>query len=149
MRKSLARQSARTVAVLACAGQLLAGGFFLQLGNPEASAEARKANAVLTIKAAGCHDPATAQITATAIRMVNGQRESIPLKVTPLSEPGMFALSQQWPKEGRYVIELVGRNGEQFTNTLVAADAKGFDRTHAREAMKQFTEQDVLAMLQQ
>src|ERR1017187_3854033 len=71
-------------ALLALAGQLFAGGFFLQLGNPEASAEARKNNAVVTIKATGCHDPATAQLTATALGMVNGHRQSIPLTITKL-----------------------------------------------------------------
>ena len=50
------------------------GGFWLVLGNPEASAEARKVNAVVTIKATGCHDPAMARVTATAIGMVDGQR---------------------------------------------------------------------------
>jgi hypothetical protein len=136
-------------AFLALAGQLLAGGFYLQLGNPEASAEARKANAVVTIKAVGCHDPATAQLTATAIGMVDGRRQSIPIKVTPLSGVGMFAISQQWPKEGRWVIELVGRNGEQFTNSLVVADANGIDRNHAKGDMKPFKEDDVVAMLKQ
>jgi hypothetical protein len=136
-------------AILALAGQLLAGGFFLQLGNPEASAEARKNNAVFTIKAVGCHDPATAHVTATAIGMVNGQRQSIPLTVTKLSEAGMFSLSQQWPKEGKWVIEMVAKNGEQFTNALVAAGPSGVDRLHAKADMKQFTAGDVEAMLQQ
>src|SRR6266508_1949900 len=112
-----------TPAVLA--GQLLAGGFYLQLGNPEASTEARKANAVLTIKATGCADPASAQLTATAIGIVNGQRQTIPLQITRLSQPGMFALTQQWPKEGKWVIELVGKAIKQgsvdmFTNTLIS-----------------------------
>jgi hypothetical protein len=136
-------------ALLALAGQLLAGGFYLQLGNPEASAEARKNNAVLTIKAWGCHDPSTAQLTATAVGMVNGHRQSIPLTVTKLSEVGMFALSQQWPKEGKWVIELVARNGEQFTNSLVAAGPEGLDRLHAKANMKQFSNSDVEAMLQE
>jgi hypothetical protein len=135
-------------ALLALAGQLFAGGYWLQLGNPDASTEARKANAVVTIKAVGCHDPETAQVTATATGMVDGKRQSIPLKLTKLSETGMFALSQQWPKEGRWVIELVGRNGEQFTNTLVTADAKGLDRLHAKSDMKQFKDSDRNAMLQ-
>ncbi|MBZ5618672.1 MAG: hypothetical protein LAQ69_08120 [Acidobacteriia bacterium] len=135
-------------ALLALAGQLLAGGFFLQLGNPEASAEARKNNAVVTIKATGCHDPATAQLIATAVGMVNGQRQSIPLTVTKLSEVGMFAISQQWPKEGKWVIELVAKNGEQFTNSLVAAGPNGVDRLHAKANMKPFTASDVEAMLQ-
>ena len=148
MRNTIA-VAAPLAAALALAGQLFAGGFWLQLGNPEASAEARKAGAVVTIKAVGCHDPATAQLTATAIGMVAGSRQSIPLKVTKLSEAGMFALTQQWPKEGRCVIELVGKNGEQFTNTLVPADAKGVDRLHAKFDMKQFGDRDVAAMLQE
>ena len=136
-------------ALLGLAGQLFAGGFFLQLGNPEASAEARKNHAVVTIQAAGCHDPATAQLTATAIGMVNGHRQSIPLTVTKLSQAGMFALSQQWPAEGKWVIELVARNGEQFTNSLVAAGPNGVDRLHAKANMKQFSDSDVEAMLQE
>ncbi|MBZ5725044.1 MAG: hypothetical protein LAP87_08610 [Acidobacteriia bacterium] len=136
-------------AALALSGQLIAGGFFLQLGNPEASAEARKVNAIVTVKAAGCHDPATAKLTATAIGMVNGQRREIPLKVEALSEPGMFALAQQWPKEGRWVIELVAKNGEQFTNTLVIASPQGVDRLHAKGDMRKFADADVDAMLKQ
>ena len=133
---------------LVLAGQLMAGGFYLQLGNPEANAEARKANAVLTIKATGCHDPATATLTATAVGMVNGKRQTIPLQVTKLSETGMFALSQQWPKDGKWVIELVARNGEQFTNTLVSAGPGGIDRLHAKWDMKAFPPAAVEAMLQ-
>jgi len=139
----------RYLAILALAGHLFAGGFWLQLGNPEASKEARQAGAVLTIKATGCHDPATAQVTGTAIGTVDGHRQTIPLKLTKLSETGMFALSQQWPKEGRWVIELVGKNGEQFTNTLVTADSNGIDRVHAKSDMKQFGDKDVASLLQE
>jgi hypothetical protein len=134
-------------AVLALTGQLFGGGFWLQLGNPEASAEARQVNAVVTIKATGCHDPAAAKVTATAIGMVDGQRRSIALRLDKLSEPGAYALSQQWPKEGKWVIELVGRNDEQFTNTLLTADPKGVDRLHAKADMKEFKPADVDALL--
>ena len=107
--------------MLACAGQMFAGGFWLQLGNPEANPAAGKMGAVVTIKAVGCHDPATAKVTATAVGVVNGERRTIPLELKPLGEPGAYALSQQWPKEGKWVIQLVGKNGEQFTNTLIGA----------------------------
>jgi hypothetical protein len=134
-------------AVMALAGQLFAGGFWLQLGNPDASAEARHVNAVVTIKATGCHDPAAAKVTATAIGMVDGQRRSIALKLDKLSEPGSYALSQQWPKEGKWVIELVGRNDQQFTNTLLTAGPQGVDRLHAKADMKEFRPADVEALL--
>jgi hypothetical protein len=139
----------KTLLVLtALAAQVFAGGFFLQLGNPEASAEARKLGAILTVKATGCHDPATASLTASAIGMVNGEHRTLPLEVKALSEPGMFALVGRWPKDGKWVIELVATNGEQFTNTLVAAGPDGLNRLHAKESMHKFTASDVDAMLQ-
>jgi len=134
--------------ILACAGQLFAGGFYLQLGNPEANAEARKLGAAVVIKAAGCHDPASAKITATAVGVVNGQRRTIPLEVKALGTAGEFAVAQQWPREGKWVIQLIGKNGEQFTNTIVAAGPDGVDRTHAKFNMKPFEKADVDGMLQ-
>ena len=134
--------------MLACAGQMFAGGFWLQVGNPEANPAAGKMGAVVTIKAVGCHDPATAKVTATAIGMVNGERRTIPLELKPLGEPGSYALLQQWPKEGKWVIQLVGRNGEQFTNTLLTAGPGGIDRLHPKMEMKAFAPSDVDALLQ-
>ena len=133
--------------MLACAGQMFAGGFWLQVGNPEANPAAGKMGAVATIKAVGCHDPATAKVTATAVGVVNGERRTIPLELKALGEPGTWALAQQWPQEGKWVIQLVGRNGEQFTNTLIGAGPGGIDRLHARAEMKAFAPSDVDAML--
>ncbi len=134
-------------AVIALAGQLWAGGFWLQLGNPEASPEAVKTNAVLTIKAVGCHDPALATVEATAVGMVDGHRQTIPLKLIKLPGPGMYALSQQWPKSGRWVIQLVATNGEQFTNTLITAGPEGLDRLNAKADIKKFSTSDINALL--
>ena len=138
-------------AVLGLVGQLFAGGFYLQLGNPEANPEARKASAVLTIKATGCGEPAKAQITASAIGVIDGRRQEIALKLTPLSEPGVYALARQWPNEGRWVIQLRGSeqiNGTPaFTNTLISAGPDGIDRYHARSDMKQFPPDAIEAML--
>jgi hypothetical protein len=137
----------KTFLLVVLAAPLFAGGFFLQLGNPEANPEAQKLHAVLVIKAAGCHDPAGAEVTATAVGMVGRERRTIPLKVEKLSETGTFALTRQWPREGKWVIEIVGRNPTQFTNTLVTAGPDGVDRLHARLAMKPFTPADVESLL--
>jgi hypothetical protein len=133
-------------AILALAAQLCAGGFYLQAGKAE-SAEARKVNAVLTVKAVGCHDPASAKVTATAIGLVNGERRSMPLKIDALSEPGMFAIAQQWPKEGRWVIQLAGRSDNVVTTTLVKAGPSGVDFGQEKAEMRVFTADEVDAML--
>lgn len=147
MRKTI-RMTTPAAAVLALASQLMAGGFFLQLGNPEANPEARKLNAAILVQAAGCHDPAGANLTAIAIGTVNGERREIALKVDKLSAPGAFAIAQQWPKEGKWVIQLTAKNPQQFTNTLVVAGPSGVERTKAKYDMHPFTASDVEAMLQ-
>jgi hypothetical protein len=134
-------------AILALAGQLWAGGFYLQAGNPAASPEARKMNAVLTVKAVGCHDPATAAVTAIAVGWVNGERRAIPLKVAALSEPGAFAIAQQWPQEGKWVIQLSGRNAVAVTTTLVTAGPGGVDWNGGKSEMRVFAAEEVDAML--
>ena len=145
MRHAL-RNTTPALAVLALAGQLWAGGFFLTLGSPDSSPEARKLNAVLTIKMDGCHDPGAATVTATAIGMVNGERREIPLQLHAMTTPGMYALAQQWPKEGRWVLKLAARNGELFTNSLVTAAPNGIG-TEAKRDNREFTAADVSAML--
>lgn len=132
---------------LGLAGYLMAGGFWLQVGNPEASSEAVKANAAVTLKVAGCHDPASAKVTANAVGTVNGERRSIPLQLTKLSVPGMYAITQQWPKEGKWVIQAEARADDMFTNTLIGAGPKGVDHLHAKSEMKAFGKSDVDAML--
>lgn len=135
--------------LLALAGSLFAGGFYLQLGNPEASPEARKLNAVLTVRSAGCVEPRATRISATAIGTVNGEERQIPLKLEPLSTPGMFALARQWPKQGRWVIRLEATNGSLFTNSLVSAGPDGVDRYHDKAGHERFGQADIEAMLRQ
>ena len=132
---------------LVLAGHLFAGGFYLVLGNPEASPLASKLNAVLTIQATGCHDPAMATLAATAIGVVNGERREIPLKLEKMPTAGMYALTQQWPKEGRWVIKLTGKVDAMFTNSLIPVGPEGVDRLHDRANYKEFSAADVDAML--
>jgi len=146
MRKSLSLLSGASAA-LALAAPLLAGGFWLQLGNPEASAEARSLKAVLTVRAVGCHEPEKATVSGTAVGIVKGQRRSMPLQLKALSEPGMFALTRQWPAEGRWVIQLVGENEGAVTSALVSAGPGGVDRKGAKFANRRPSAEEVEAVL--
>lgn len=138
MRKTL------LLAAAALAGQLYGGGFLLLMGNPETNSEAAKVHAAIVVQAAGCHDPALAQVTATAV----GKDRRIPLKVVKLSTPGAFAIAQQWPSDGKWVIELEGDNGLQKTYTIVGAGPNGVDRLHAKYAPRGFTEAEVASLLE-
>ncbi len=132
---------------LSVRGRHPAGGLFVVLGNPDASPEARSHNAVLTLKLAGCHEPQKATLTGSAISVVDGKRQSIPLKLIALSEPGMYAVTRQWPAQGRWVLEFIATDQGRLTSTLVSAGPAGIDRQSAKLAMRQPAEEDIAALL--
>lgn len=146
MHKSVKSLSS-TAILLVAAVQLMAGGLFVTLGNPDANPEARAHHAVLTLKLAGCHEPEKATITATAIRLADGQRQTIPLKLIALSEPGSYAVTRQWPEQERWVLQFVANDQNRITSTLVAAGPDGIDRHNAKMAMQAPAEADLLALL--
>ncbi len=139
MRKSLNYLGA-AASLLALAIPLFAGGFMVLLGNPEASEKARALQAVLTIQLAGCHQPENAAVSATAIGNRGGLRESIPLKLLPLAgSPGMYAITRQWPFEGKWVLEFVATEQDRIATTLVQAGPAGIDRQSAKYYAKRLT----------
>ena len=141
MRKTL------LVAMAALAGQLFAGGFYLTLGNPEANSEAKQANAVLVVRADGCHEPEKAKVSAMAWGVVDGKPQTVALKLTKLSAPGTYALTQQWPNKGKWVIEFHGEDVGRKTYTRVSAGPNGVDRLHAQMSMQPFTKMDMKTLI--
>ncbi len=45
-------------------------------------------------------------VSGTAEGLVNGERRSLPLEFTSTSRPGVYALKQQWPAEGDWVLAI-------------------------------------------
>lgn len=145
MLKSVRIMSAASM-LLAASTYAIAGGFILQLGNPQASAEARAINAAVTLKAAGCVEPEKSTITAHAIGVVNGQRKTVELRVTALKEPGMYAIARDWPQEGEWVLKFVARNRGLTTMTVAAAGPGG---VQYKAAKHNASDEDLNTMLNQ
>jgi hypothetical protein len=133
--------------LLASAVPVMAGGLYVLLGNPEANPKARDMGAVVTLKLAGCHEPEKAQVNAVAIGNLNGERKSIPLQLTKLDEAGSYAVTRQWPAEGRWVLQFIAHDGDRIASTLVTADTGGVERHSAKMAMKMPSDGEVAAML--
>jgi hypothetical protein len=98
------------VLALGAAMSLVAGGFVLQLGKPSANPEAQAKKAILVVRGYACAAPEKTAISATAEGVINGKRESIRLKLIPLSGESTYGLTRQWPSEGKWVITLVQAN---------------------------------------
>jgi hypothetical protein len=91
---------------------LLAGALFLEVGNPAANQEALAKQAVLVARITACHSPEKTTVTATAEGIVNGVRQSLPLKVISLSAAGTFAVTREWPEQGTWAVKMVATNPE-------------------------------------
>lgn len=118
------------IGITACAAAALAlgEGFTLRLGNPVAAQDYRAKTASFVFRAEGCADPTKEQITGTAEGLVNGIRHSVPLKVSAMAKPGIYAVYQTWPAEGAWVVNLKGACGAESTGALVPTSTKGFLR---------------------
>jgi hypothetical protein len=134
---------------LASATALWAGGLFVVLGNPEANPEARGEKAVLTLQLAGCSEPQNAVVTGVAISVSGGREQSIPLQLKALATRGTYAVTRQWPDQGRWVLEFIGKDQGRVTTTLVVAGPGGIERQAAKMQMREPARSEVLAMLEE
>jgi hypothetical protein len=89
---------------------VFAGALTLQADDPRTNPEAMTKNAIVTAHITACHSPEKTAVTATAEGIVNGKRQTIPLKVIRLSEPGAFAVAQEWPREGTWTVKMIATN---------------------------------------
>lgn len=135
------------LALLAGGPQLNAGGLWVVLGTPQANPQAQAMKAFVTAKMTGCHEPEKAQLTAVAIGEVNGVRKTVTLKLTPLTEPGTYALTRQWPVEGKWVLQFTGEANGVVTSSVIAAGPDGVERATLRSAMRAPASDDVEALL--
>ena len=62
--------------------------------------------------------PAAMTVEGRAEGSINGQRQSITLTFQDRGE-GVYALSQNWPKEGRWALVITGRSRGQQATALV------------------------------
>ena len=84
----------------------------------------------------------------TAEGLVDGQTRSVPLKLTRTAEPSVFAVEQQWPSEGRWVLTFRTEGGA-FVNALVELEPGTTLRIASQESTyKKITPNQIAAALQ-
>jgi hypothetical protein len=98
------------LALFIAAVPVFAGALTLQLDDVKTNPEAIAQNAAVVAHITACHSPEKTTVTAFAEGIANGKRQTIPLKVTTLSQPGSFAVTHQWPKDGAWAIKLIATN---------------------------------------
>ena len=130
----------------------MAGTMFrLEIGLPIAAGSDTKAkavkNAVLVVRPVVCDDVASVQITGTAEGMVNGARQSVAVKLIPVT-PGVYAVQRQWP-DGQWVLHLSGTcpAPKASASTIVAIRGTGFNREKTQVLREPATRAQIEAAL--
>lgn len=94
-------------------------------GNP---LDPQTRNAFLVVHAWHHNEAVAIPVSGTAEGLVGDTRRSIPLRFSALSRTGAFALTKQWPDDGRWVLALHVKQAEGEGNTasaLVRLNADG------------------------
>jgi hypothetical protein len=136
------------MAACAVAALAFADGFTFNIGSPVASQEYAFKAAAFVFRTEGCADPAKSQISATAEGLVKGVRRSVALKVAPASSrPGVYAVFQNWPPEGAWVVNLKGTCGDAIAGAVVPIGPKGFVRESSKFFPRAATDAEIEASL--
>jgi hypothetical protein len=104
--------------ILAWVAIVPAGGFQLEVEAVGSSTDPQLKGAVLIVRTYGCRIPRDAKLVGTAEGLVKGQRQSLPIRFTPTST-GVYAIKQQWPTEGVWVLAITGYYGGITSSALV------------------------------
>lgn len=125
--QSIKRSVSIVVATLVIFGYVatgFAGGFQLSVETPSAGSTHQLKDAVLFVRTFGCYKPTDAALSATAEGIVNGQRRSLPLELV-YDSTGVYALKQQWPSEGSWVLAITGEYRSIISTLIVDLGPKG------------------------
>ena len=123
---------------------MLAGaeGFTFVLASPVASQQFQFKSATFVFRTEGC-DSAAPQITATAEGLVKGERKSVELKVASGPKPGIYAVFQNWPPEGQWLVNLKGACGNMTAGAIVPIGPKGFIRESSKILPRPATDSEI------
>jgi hypothetical protein len=102
----------------------IAGGFQLSVETPGKSNDANLKGGVLVVRTYGCYRPADARLSATAEGLIGGRRRTVPLELHPIDSGG-YAIRQQWPQEGTWVLALTGDYNGMTCSVLVELGPAG------------------------
>jgi hypothetical protein len=120
------------IAACAAVALVLAEGFAFSVGSPVASQDYRAKGAAFVFRTQGCADAAKSQISATAEGVVKGARQSVALKVVAMTKAGVYAVYQNWPAEGEWVVNLKGTCADASAGAIIPIGPKGFVRESSK-----------------
>lgn len=138
-----------SIAACAAAALVLAEGFSFTIGSPVASQDYQAKGARFVFRTAGCAEPAKSQISGSAEGLVKGERRSVALKLVAMTKPGVYAVYQNWPAEGEWVVNLKGTCADASAGAIVPIGPKGFIRESSKFLPRPATKAEIETSLKE
>src|SRR5262245_36550221 len=125
------------------AGAAAGEEFSIQIASPVAAQSYQMKQSAFVFRTVGCATDIKPEVSATAEGRIDGQRCSMPLKVSSARTPGVFGIFREWPEKGVWIVNIKGRCGSASATALVATDAKGLVRESSTVLQRVATETDI------
>ena len=137
------------LAIAFCAATVLAlaQAFTFTVGNPVAAQDFRAKTAAFVFRAEGCPEAAKLQVGGTVEGLAKGKRQSLNLKLAPMSTPGVYAVYPNWPAEGEWVVNLKGTCASAVAGGIIPIGRKDFIRESSRFFPHRATEAEIESFL--
>jgi hypothetical protein len=114
------------VALAVTATVALAGPPWINIEYPANPLDPTTRDAVLVVNTYHHGTPTQYALTGTAEGIVRGERRTVNLRFTPTARASGQALTRQWPTEGRWVLHITLKQGDEAeAGALVVLGADG------------------------
>lgn len=104
--------------VMAAAPAAIASGPYVQVWGPHA-------DDLYAVHTYLCPDPASLRVTAWAEGLVDGKRQTVPIKLKKMKEKGVYKFARSWPQGGTWVIRMKATKGDDSAITIASTDEHG------------------------
>jgi len=122
--------------------------FTFTIGSPVAAQDGRAKQSAFVFRTEGCADTTKLRVDGTAEGIVQGARRSVPLRLAPMSTPGVYAVYQTWSSEGAWVVNLHGTCAAATAGAVIPFRANSFIRASSKFFPRPATAAEVDAALQ-
>ena len=101
--------------VVAAAPAAVAGGHpYVQVWGPHA-------DGLYAVHTYMCANPGALKVTAWAEGLVDGERQSLPIKLKKMKEKGVYKFARSWPEQGTWAIRMKVEGADPNSPVTVAA----------------------------
>lgn len=130
---------------LICLGIASAEDLVIQFASPVAAQSYQFKKSAFVFRTLGCPSDVKPEVSATAEGLVDGQRQSVSLKVTAVqaSAGNVFAIFREWSNQGVWIVSVKAHCGGKSAGVLVATDAQGIVRESSTVLNHPATEKEI------